>query len=309
MAITSLGYDGTIGEGDVATWSAGLGAPPHRVSGGDATIRTGVVGGIRVPAGVYAGFGVRDVLTGNTDIATTVMAGDGSRWDTVALRRNWATNTTSVVVIQGSAAVAPTVVNSTPGILADQPIFLARMTKGQTDVQQILPWAPWANPPLVWPGVVLPPASAYDDGQILHWAATTDILVRATVSGAPVWRSITDPPWTLLNVKTSGDWTLYTPNPPKVRLRLGKVELEGAVRMGASPGSDYTVLTLPAWAKPSVDRFAGGHHSSSLEGVPYEIVIDSATGKLLITPQWGGQYGISAIAQYSTYPISGTYPL
>lgn len=149
MAILSLGYPGTVDAKAQATWLPMVAAAPYSVAGtGDLRVsqRTGADRGISVAAGTAAGDGVMDTL----DVADNTLAipiqSSGSRWYLVALRRNWSTNKTTLVLIGGSASKELPKRETTPGTLSDQPLALVRVEAGQAAVREIIDLRVWGGP-------------------------------------------------------------------------------------------------------------------------------------------------------------------
>ncbi len=136
MAIVSTGYDGTIDERDWAALASSLGSLEQVASGFDATVLTSPDRGLSLTAGVGVGHGVRDVS--DTSVIVTCGSTTSSRWDTVVLRRDWAANTTSVVVVGGqSTKRISSGLNANPGVLDDQPLFLARVQSGSSAIVEL----------------------------------------------------------------------------------------------------------------------------------------------------------------------------
>lgn len=143
MAITSVGYDGSVDEVQWAEMIKKVGSadygvvtqPAWKVTGVPAADRT-----VSVAAGKGWGHGVFDTLDVNTTIQLDTVA-SGVRWDLVAMRRDW-TGTggvTSIVKVNGTAAkVIPTGRVSGPGVIDDQPLALVQVTAGQTQPTAIV---------------------------------------------------------------------------------------------------------------------------------------------------------------------------
>lgn len=143
MAITSVGYDGTIDEAQWAQMIKKVGSSDYGVVDGTDLRVTAVAGADRtvsIAPGTGWGHGVLDTLDANATIALDTVS-SGSRWDLVALRRDWtgAAGTTTVVKVNGSSAQAlPTGRLTGPGTVDDQPLALVKITAGQTQPSAIL---------------------------------------------------------------------------------------------------------------------------------------------------------------------------
>lgn len=144
MAITSKGYTGSIDNVDWAVLADKLGAQ-FAVFGEDAfkvTITTGDRA-LSVQPGEAAGQGIRDVSSA-VETLTGAPVASGDRWDLVALRRTWATKTTTLVLIQGGATkTLPAMRRTTVGEVVDHPLALVRFTAGQTAAQDVVDLRVW----------------------------------------------------------------------------------------------------------------------------------------------------------------------
>lgn len=143
MAITSIGYDGTITESQWALMSQHMGTP-YAVAGPNDFAVTSNVGAtltVNVATGTVYGYGVMDTNTAQAPIALAAIA-SGTRWDLIALRRNWTNPTpggaSSIVAITGGATQVLPSRNTTPGNIDDQPLALVQVTAGQTTPTSIL---------------------------------------------------------------------------------------------------------------------------------------------------------------------------
>ncbi|MDQ7877377.1 hypothetical protein Q9R08_05235 [Microbacterium sp. QXD-8] len=144
MAITSRGYEGTIDYEDWAIVTSHFGSQ-YSVFGADAFSAAAGASDREVvlQPGRAAGHGILD----DSDATISVVGGTvatGSRWDLIALRRNWATGATTPVIIAGSAAKAIPARENDPGEEKDdQPLWLARFSAGQTAVQELVDLRCW----------------------------------------------------------------------------------------------------------------------------------------------------------------------
>ncbi len=143
MALTSYGYDGTVLEGGWAKLSRYLGRAA--AIGGTNDFAPTIVGGVdrtvRVGTGSLYKSGVLVVSDATADLQSGTVA-SGSRYDTLVLRRDWQTNTSSLVIIAGSATRAVTLTNSNPGTIEDQAIALIKITAGQQTPAEVIDLRP-----------------------------------------------------------------------------------------------------------------------------------------------------------------------
>jgi len=151
MAFTSIGYDGTVNERQWAELVPNVGSSTYGVKGaGD--LKVSAVPGqplmVSVAAGTAWGHGVLDVETANTTITCSAIS-SGTRWDLIAVRRNWqplAGGPTSVVKVTGTATkVIPAAREDVPGVEDDQPLALVQWTAGQTQPTAIIDLRCWAG--------------------------------------------------------------------------------------------------------------------------------------------------------------------
>ena len=142
MAWTSVGFDGTITEIQWAGMASLLGNGYVAAGNGDCVVTA--VGGARsvsVAAGSLYGDGVLSTNSGAETVAMTTPV--NGQWYVIALRRTWATNTAALVAIAGATTTTTTptapptsfpVLNTTPGVLTDQPIAWAWCNSANTTV-------------------------------------------------------------------------------------------------------------------------------------------------------------------------------
>jgi hypothetical protein len=149
MAITSIGYDGSINEAQWAKMIPLVGSSNYGVAGaGDfkVTPHATMDRGVNIATGSAWGYGVYDTsdatisLQGNT-------VGSGTRWDLVVIRRNWSGTggSTTVMIVQGTASKVLPSRNTTPGTLDDQPIALVQFTAGQSAPTAIVDLRCWSR--------------------------------------------------------------------------------------------------------------------------------------------------------------------
>lgn len=142
MAWTNWGFDGTINE---AQWSqmAGLLGNGYVAAGNGDCAVTAVPGArsVSVAAGTLYGDGVVSVNSGAETVAMTTPV--NGQWYLICLKREWSTNTASLRAVAGATTttttptVAPTsfpTINTSPGVLTDQPIAWAWCNSANTTV-------------------------------------------------------------------------------------------------------------------------------------------------------------------------------
>ena len=150
MALTSIGYDGTVNEAQWADLVPSAGSSEYGVKGaGDWKVTTHPTtpGGLNVAPGTGWGQGVMDVTDAIETVVQTSLPSSGTRWDLVVRRRDWTPpgGTTSLVIIQGSATQQLPPRTQNPGVTDDQPLALVQWTAGQTQPTATVDLRAWAG--------------------------------------------------------------------------------------------------------------------------------------------------------------------
>lgn len=145
MTILSKGYEGSINYGLWSLLSSHAGAEYGVV--GLNSFAVGAGPGereVRVQPGRAVGQGVIDDSDAIESLVGTPVT-SGSRWDLIALRRNWATGLSTCVLIPGSAEkVVPVAeMERGPGEIDDHPLGLARFAAGQVAAQEFIDLRVW----------------------------------------------------------------------------------------------------------------------------------------------------------------------
>lgn len=134
MGFITAGYDGTVDEVQFAKL---LGR--YSVVGAEDFKATTQAGDriVAISDGTALGPGTVDVATAIPNIQFAAAAAGTTRWDLVALRRDWQPpgGSSSIVIIQGGSVkgypgvgTAATAWNRRPGIVDDQPLYLQEIT-------------------------------------------------------------------------------------------------------------------------------------------------------------------------------------
>lgn len=189
MALTSVGYDGSIGENELPGWMRSARAAYGVLGVGDWRVETvsGQDRTVSVAAGTGFGRGVVDTTDASETIQLAIVA-SGSRWDTICRRRDFATNTTSLVAVQGSATkgVAAGRQVSTTGGVDDQPLALVQVTAGQqlpTAIERVRCWP--GNGGMVAESI---DALAYlDEPGAVVWVAGVQWVRTVAANGTTSW--------------------------------------------------------------------------------------------------------------------------
>ena len=244
MAITSIGYDGSV---DEASWAklAVHGAGRHYGVVGPSdwrpTIHT-VDRTVRILAGTGYGHGVLDIADTTYDVQCDPVA-SGSRWDLIVARRNWGTNTTSFIKINGSATKQLPSRSTNPGGVDDQPIALVRVTAGQQYIQEVEDLRVWqsqggavANSDFVLQYLGSPGA----DIQVGDKRFT---LMVSPSTGAPYWKTVDN---------TAGVFDIFGAGQPLAGPAFPggagtgtSVRLQAGTRVGGSDPTGFADVIFP----------------------------------------------------------------
>ena len=292
MSITSQGYAGTIEDDDWAEMIPQVGVSRYGVAGiTDWKVSIGAgTRQVQVAAGVGFGRGVRDVSS-TQETLTLGTVPTGSRWDLIVARRNWSTGATTFEVVAGGSSKALPARTTTPGVVDEQPIALARVTAGQASVQEIVDlriipangvavgFDPLARSYMAWPGTQL-----LIDGVL--WTRQVNAL------GSSEWASmpLSDTGWQSSGLSVP-DNNRFDVESYKLR-RVGD-HIQGTVRMkhsassAPSMGSDgsfsqVSVVRMPVGWRPATPGAIDMRGDSS--DVPFFAVIDTDG---LVTARWG----------------------
>lgn len=150
MAITSVGYDGTVSEVQWAKMIPSVGSSTYGVVGvtdWKVSVHPTLDKGINIAAGTGYGHGVYDVSDSISTVTGASLA-SGTRYDLVVARRDWtgAGGVTTFRIVTGTASrTMPTRAN-TPGSIDEQPIALVRFDAGQTKAAEIIDLRCWSGP-------------------------------------------------------------------------------------------------------------------------------------------------------------------
>lgn len=150
MAITSVGYDGTVDEAQWASMISKVGGYEYGVdkAGDFAVTQSAGTRMISIAAGLAWGRGVMDISDAAAIIQLDSVA-TGSRYDLIALRRTWGPvsgGPTEIVVVKGTGAKAiPAARQTSPGVTDDQPLALARVTAGSASISEIIDLRVWGR--------------------------------------------------------------------------------------------------------------------------------------------------------------------
>lgn len=150
MAITSVGYDGTVSEVQWAKMIPSVGSSTYGVAGVSdwkASVHPSIDRGINIAAGVGYGYGIYDTSDSVVTVTGATIS-SGSRYDMVVARRDWtgAGGATTFRIISGTSSRTMPNRTKTPGSVDEQPIALVRYVAGQTKAAEIIDLRTWTGP-------------------------------------------------------------------------------------------------------------------------------------------------------------------
>jgi len=135
MAITSVGYDGSINEEQWAIMAPRIGMP-YWVADTDslaATIVKDADRTVRLAGGQFGGLGVMDTSDSSEDISFEPVS-SGNRYDLIVARRDWQGEggVTKFEPVKGGTTKKVPAFNRAPGILDDHLLYLVHLQAGRS---------------------------------------------------------------------------------------------------------------------------------------------------------------------------------
>lgn len=287
MAITSVGYEGTVGWLEWAKMST-FGADYSCVGEGDyaVTLVPTADRTVRVAAGQAWGRGVMAVSDAPVNLQPAPIT-SGSRWDTVVLRRNWTTKTSTLAVLSGTATAGVAAGRTTlaaTGVTDDQPLALVQVSaqSGTSGViTSVLDVRCWASNGGLYAGH--------------HLARGYLATPGSTVTAPSVWNPSVDSRWTCSRTP-AGAWA-WVEEP---------IRQIGVMRTVKASGSaaDSIVADWTASQVPVVLPLPAGSHMVSVASVhPASLAGPCIVSAHLFT-QAGEPVGSG---EECTHPLRGDY--
>lgn len=165
MAITAYGFDGSMSEAAWAALATMAGSVYPTVSAHSAyTVSVGGGGDRAVTVGTGRSFahGILSINDAPVVMNATVVTVGTVRYDTVALRINWTSNTVQVVVVSGGTTSGLAAgLNSSPGTIFDHPLSIIQISSSSLTIQSVLDVRNWGSSALAVQSVDgLPPAAS-----------------------------------------------------------------------------------------------------------------------------------------------------
>lgn len=307
MALTSVFYDGVVTES--ARAKNRTGSPDYGVYGMDdfkVVPHPSIPFAVLVTKGRAHGWGVTDEAI-EDQVVHCDSNSSGSRWDVIAVRRNWQPllgGPSELVVLKGGATAGiPSTRKVGPGVEDDQPIALVEWKGTLSAPNQIIDLRTWAHN-----GGLLA-KSKHVLEYLEHLGTTVQIgnilsTFEFMANGTADWvdRDIT---------QAGADVTAFGPgfepvtgnaHKPRVRRNGNSVQLIGAVRR--LTGEFSNMLTVPAAFRPvsGATLFIGAGTSSN--GIAYELAMTNGVVAIV-----NGYATESDTGAFSIFPITASWSI
>lgn len=278
MAITSIGYDGSVNEAQWAKLVPLAGSAHYGVAGANdwkVTAHATLDRGISIAAGSGWGHGVLDTSSTTVSLQGATVS-SGSRWDLVVARRNWSGTggATTFVLIGGSSSKTLPTRNEGPGTLDDQPVALVQFSQGSTAATAIVDLRCWSRNGGMTARDDLALTYLKEAGAQVVVNGKTWICSVAT-NGQPAWT--TDhvvgrvPLFGVGSVLVGGSGSGVSQFLMQAGTTVGKTDGAGYARLTFPtpfPGGLVTVITTNGDA--SIDRSRGQSYTFPVAGAPWD---------------------------------------
>lgn len=331
MAITNVGFDGTVGETEWAGYAKRLGAPLPVVLGrtdyavsinGAATLTVSVAAGSRMAHGVKT---TSDAVA--SVVLDAVTTSGWTRWDAIVLHTDWTTNTVTITKVNGTAALAaPQVVPSglvlNPGVAHDQVLALVQVTYGQSLPTAVIDRRLLASEVVTAPtlaALMAPTSGMY--GMQAELLDGTRYRCLVDSSNAPTWARDFGVVVTYTDasvITPAANWVIGSPlinqctivNGTSVQLSLSMRRLGSSISIGTNGNfPNPSIGTLQPGLRPDVPTYAAMQYLNpggfmlggmvSIDPSSGAVLLESGTpGQDLAATSGGGNYSLRASISY-----------
>lgn len=286
MAISSVGYKGSVNDLMWAVLHPAASSRPSKIYGGDITIVGSATRTIRIPSGRYYGWGVLDTITGNNDLVANAIS-SGTRWDTLVLRKDWTAKATTMLIVPGTSTKAVSAdVETTPGVKADHVLGLLLVDSRYTTIQEWVPLVEWGFSLMFRYDTVMPAPIDFPYGQPImqNNGPGMDIAVRRGGGGSENWDALLCRKWT--NLALASGWKAVTGRTPQWRVVGDMLQLRGAVTKtdGSFLADTYVTVgsvTVDVAKAGNFPAFAGATAYAGSIGITTAGAIQVAAGTTL----------------------------
>lgn len=288
MAVdNSYGYGGDGGSIDEKAWALatpsygsqpGVITPIGEAVGLTLTVVDAASRTVTLTAGKACGWGILDVLS-DTALSLAEYTGTTQRWDAICLHRDWQATPnglTTVTIVQGTGSMVPPVgLSSQPGVVADQLLWLVKVTPtGIADQRQVSPSiGQVAYYPSITDNGFLRPQDYRYGSIVAQYGTPSKLLLRRGGVGSEVFEDLLDPAWTDVQPFS----TMANINAGRklgMRVRGGMLEIRGTMvpagggtfDVGGGTDNDYDICVVPSGMRPAASRVSGpGSNAASLQ--------------------------------------------
>jgi hypothetical protein len=260
VAIVSVGYDGTVDEGNWGDISTEAGKLYGVVGAGDWKVTAASnPGQVNIAPGSGWGQGVFDKSDAIVTITQGSLPTSGSRWDMVVAHRDWTppSGVTDFRILAGSATKQLPPRDNNRGVVDDQPIALLQWTAGQSAPTQIVDLRCWGGNGGLFAKDELALSYIGDIGARVKigrsvWSRETDS------NGSPTWVNEDGAePWA--NIIAADNWSQAIGRCRKIaRGAILQIDLETKYTGKLSTKDGWFIGKLPAGYKPANPQIVTG---------------------------------------------------
>lgn len=196
MAITTVGFDGTIDEAQFSRLMLHHANYKHKVTSGFVTTAAAGTRTVSVSAGVAV---LPGPLVESSAAETRTFAANATgsnRVDYLVLRGDWVANTATIVVVQGSSSSTPPALTQTEGALWEMPLARVTVRPSVTTLlsSDVVACKPLPRNEIVYTATIAQTTVAYNGGFTTAatitvadpgWPFTLQMVARGRFSGVP----------------------------------------------------------------------------------------------------------------------------
>lgn len=291
----SVGYDGSVNEAEWADLLAMAGGRQYGVA--DVGSWAATVGAqdreVRLSPGRGFGYGVRDKTTTEKSLLLPASPA-GSIYHLIHVHRDWQANQSTFDAIAGTAVKQIPERAITPAEADDQPLWLARVDAGKSQVQELVDLRVWGGDG----------GSYARDELVLQYLNRVGTSVRfGNTLATRIINAESNPAWKWFDLTEDTGWVDQARNGGwtwgecKARRIGGIVHFKFVANRAVSWSQNGGLATLLPGFRPDVSLFFISTHSS---GMRREFWIEANTGEVRARDDGGGATGVT---------LNGSFPV